>query len=112
MISLERRGSRFNYRAVGVVLSGNRVLLHKSENDSFCSLPGGRVELLEVASDALKPEMREELGIEAHIERLLWVVENLSTTPSQVIPPGGTVLPDVLSGFTWPLCTSRRIQRS
>ncbi len=39
-------------------------------------LPGGRCELLEPATGALRREMREELGVEIQVERLVWVVEN------------------------------------
>ena len=76
MIVLERGAQCFSYRAVGVVLHEKRVLLHRSEQDDFWSLPGGRVELLEAAGDALKREAQEELGVEAAVERLLWVAEN------------------------------------
>jgi ADP-ribose pyrophosphatase YjhB (NUDIX family) len=33
------------------------------------------VDLLEPTQNALRREMREELGVEVHIERLLWVAE-------------------------------------
>jgi ADP-ribose pyrophosphatase YjhB (NUDIX family) len=39
-------------------------------------MPGGRVELLEPAAEALCREMGEELGVEARARRLLWVIEN------------------------------------
>lgn len=76
MIAFEEGEVRFHYRVVGIALNGNRVLLHRAENDDFWTLPGGRVELLEPAHDVLKREMREELEIEIHVERLVWVVEN------------------------------------
>lgn len=76
MITYGQGRFQFNYRVVGVTLNNNQVLLHKSEKDFFWSLPGGRVEFLETASDALKREMREELNIEVKVKRLLWVVEN------------------------------------
>ena len=76
MITFGQGRLQFNYRAVGVALNNNQVLLHKSEKDHFWSLPGGRVEFLETASDTLKREMQEELNIEVKVERLLWVVEN------------------------------------
>lgn len=66
---------QFNYRVAGVAFNGNQVLLHKAENDNFWTLPGGRVELLEPSKDALKREMQEELGIDARVGRLIWVVE-------------------------------------
>ena len=76
MITFEIDGSRFNYRTVGIVLDGERVLIHRSEMDDFWSLPGGRVEMMESAEGALRREMREELEIDVHIGRLVWIVEN------------------------------------
>jgi 8-oxo-dGTP pyrophosphatase MutT (NUDIX family) len=76
MLTFDRGNFRFNYRAVGVIFHNDRVLLHKSARDSFWALPGGRVELMESAGDTVKREMREELGIEVAIARLLWVAEN------------------------------------
>ncbi len=76
MITFEIEGAQFNYRTVGIVLHGDRVLLHRSEMDDLWSLPGGRVEMLESAGDALKREMKEELDVGIRVERLIWVVEN------------------------------------
>jgi len=76
MATFDHEGARFNVRTVGVVIHGDRVLLHRTERDSFWALPGGRVELLEPAADALKRELKEELRVEVHVERLVWMVEN------------------------------------
>lgn len=76
MIVFDQGTVRFNFRAVGVALHDGKVLLHRAEKDPFWALPGGRVELLEVAADTLRREMQEELGTDVHVERLLWVVEN------------------------------------
>lgn len=76
MIVLDEGGVRFNFRAVGVALHDGRVLLHRAEKDPFWALPGGRVELLEQAGDTVEREMREELGVQVRVGRLLWVVEN------------------------------------
>jgi len=35
VITFRQDGMLFNYRSVGVALSNNRVLLHKSEKDNF-----------------------------------------------------------------------------
>jgi ADP-ribose pyrophosphatase YjhB (NUDIX family) len=91
----------FVYRVSAIALDGDRVLLHRAEGDDFWSLPGGKVEPSEWAQDALAREMREELGCEVRVERLVWVVENffeyagepfhelglffLITTPSAVL---------------------------
>ena len=76
MITFEQGSVRFNYRVVGIALDGDRVLLHRWEKDDFWALPGGRGELLEPAEETLAREMREELGVDIRIERLVWVVEN------------------------------------
>ncbi len=55
------------------------VLLHRSAIDDSWGMLGGRVELGEASSQAIVREMREELGLEASTERLLWVVENFFT---------------------------------
>jgi ADP-ribose pyrophosphatase YjhB (NUDIX family) len=66
MIALQE--SRFHYRVAGVVTHARRVLLHRSEIDDFWSLPGGRARLFEAAQDALRREMREELGAEVVVD--------------------------------------------
>jgi len=76
MIALDLPGAHFALRTAAVALHDGHVLLHRSEQDDFWALPGGRCELLETAQDAIRREMREELGAEARVERLLWVLEN------------------------------------
>jgi 8-oxo-dGTP pyrophosphatase MutT (NUDIX family) len=66
----------FGHRVAGVCLKDGRVLLHRSEMDDFWSLPGGHIQLFESSGEALRREMREELGIEIRVGRLLWVVES------------------------------------
>ena len=76
MITLSPPGAHFGLRVAAVALHDGHVLLHRSEIDDFWALPGGRCELLETAQDAIRREMREELGAELRVERLLWVMEN------------------------------------
>jgi ADP-ribose pyrophosphatase YjhB (NUDIX family) len=79
MISFERNGYRFNHRVAGACLHEKRVLLQTAEPADFHTLPGGRVEMGEESETALKREMREEIGCEAKVERLIWIVENFFT---------------------------------
>ena len=79
MITLAHGDYSFNYRIVGVALHDGHVLLHHGESEDFWTLPGGRAELGELAEETLRREMREELGVEVEVERLLWVVENFFT---------------------------------
>ncbi len=76
MITFDQGRARFNLRVAGVALNGDGVLVHRTESDDFWTLPGGRGELLEPARDALKREMREELGVNVEVGRLVWIVEN------------------------------------
>jgi 8-oxo-dGTP pyrophosphatase MutT (NUDIX family) len=66
----------FLYRVAAVAIRDGRVLVHRFEYDTFYCLPGGRVEMGEPAEEALYREMREELGCDVTITRLLWVVDN------------------------------------
>jgi 8-oxo-dGTP pyrophosphatase MutT (NUDIX family) len=79
MVTFKKGHVKFIYRVAAVIIDQNRVLLHRAEGDSFWALPGGKPEMMEISSDALQRELREELGTEVQIERLLWLVENFFT---------------------------------
>ncbi len=72
MIMFDRAQVRFNYRVAAVILDRARVLLQTVEDEDFWCLPGGRAELLEPADECIRREMREEIGEDVTIERLLW----------------------------------------
>ena len=78
MLSFDLEGERFMYRVAGVATIDGRVLVHQFEGeDDFYVVPGGRVEMREPAEEALAREMREELGCDVRVGRLLWVIDNL-----------------------------------
>jgi len=66
----------FLCRVAGVAVVDDRVLLHRSEHDDFWALPGGRLEVGETMTEALRREMREEVEVDVEVGRLLWVIEN------------------------------------
>lgn len=76
MIKFEEGNTCFNYRVVGIAIHQNAVLLHQGEGEDFWTFPGGRAEFGETAEQTLKREMREEIGAEVEVVRLLWFVEN------------------------------------
>jgi ADP-ribose pyrophosphatase YjhB (NUDIX family) len=76
MIRFDRGNRRFNYRVVGVAIHNDSVLLHRADHEPFWTLPGGRAEHGETAEQTIRREMLEELEIDIHVDRLLWVVEN------------------------------------
>lgn len=79
MLNFKHTKGRFNYRTVGVITLGERLLVHRAEDEDFWTLPGGRVEFGEAAKDGLARELQEELGVTLQIGRLIWVVENFFT---------------------------------
>jgi ADP-ribose pyrophosphatase YjhB (NUDIX family) len=79
MIDFDLDDVRFNYRVCAVCVHQGHVLLHRSELDPFWVLPGGRPMTLETAREATRREVREEMGEEAEVGRLLWVLENFFT---------------------------------
>jgi 8-oxo-dGTP pyrophosphatase MutT (NUDIX family) len=69
-------GQRFNFRAAGIMIEDEHVLLHKQVDDSYWALPGGGIELGEASEDTIVREMKEELGFEVDVERTVWVAES------------------------------------
>ena len=78
-ISFRTPEGRFNYRVCAVIVDGGRILAMHDGRSPFYYLPGGRVEMGEAAEDAVLLELREELGIEARIERPLWLNQGFFT---------------------------------
>ncbi|CAN5826925.1 NUDIX domain-containing protein [soil metagenome] len=70
-------GTIFQVRVGGVAVSGGRVLMHRTADEEFWSLPGGRLQVGETVAEALRREMREEIGADVEVGGgLLWLVEN------------------------------------
>ena len=55
---------RLNIRTSGVIFHGTKVLLHKNPNHDHYALFGGRIKIGESSIEALKREVKEEMGIE------------------------------------------------
>lgn len=66
MISFKEENNKFNFRVGAIILSRDRkkVLLHTIKGYDFYLLPGGRVEMNEDSTSAIKRELKEELGLE------------------------------------------------
>jgi ADP-ribose pyrophosphatase YjhB (NUDIX family) len=75
MITFKQDAARFTYRVAAIATHNNHVLFEQAPSKTFWNPPGGRAELGETAAESLVREMREELGTEITIVRLLYVVE-------------------------------------
>lgn len=76
MISFDAAGDRFNDRTAAVIVHDGHVLVCREADGDFWFLPGGCCQMMESSHEAVRREIREELGVEATIERLLWIAEN------------------------------------
>ncbi|NLF29103.1 MAG: NUDIX domain-containing protein, partial [Clostridiales bacterium] len=72
-----RKGDRwFRYRATAIILEEGHVLMAKNERDPFYYSVGGGVRIGETAEDAVRREVREEVGEDYEVDRLAFVHEN------------------------------------
>ena len=78
MISIKGKGESFSFRIAGIFVHNNRILLQKAIKSGAWVLPGGRSEINETSCEALIREMKEELGVEIRIKRLVWIIENFN----------------------------------
>jgi len=78
MISFEDGDKRFNLRVAAILLNEKKdsVLIHTIQGYDFWLLPGGRVEYMEGAQEAIAREMEEELGLSSARYDLRLVSEN------------------------------------
>ena len=71
-ITFKTNEGLFNYRVCAIIIHNNKLLAMKDERSPYYYLPGGRVNLHETSESAILRELKEELNIEAKIERPLW----------------------------------------
>ena len=62
--------------ARGVAVWDGKVLICRAKGGKSSYLPGGHIEFGETGAEALKREVREELGVDATVGKFLGVVEN------------------------------------
>lgn len=73
---LLKDGSQFVCRAIGVIVSGNKILLQGRKGKKTWGFPGGSITSFESSEEAIIRECKEEIGENVKIKRLLAVVED------------------------------------
>ena len=79
-VKISCESGKFKFRVCGILKVNDKYLTVKiGENDFYC-LPGGHVELGEDTDSAVLREMKEELGYDIKIVRLVSVIQNFFKT--------------------------------
>ena len=76
ILSFPGGGTRFNYRVAGAAIRDGHLLVCREDDDDYCMLPGGRVEMGEASDMALAREMAEELAMPVEAGPLLFTYES------------------------------------
>lgn len=66
----------FNFRVAGYITCKDKMLLQKGLKSGHYNLVGGRLQFGETTDEALKREIKEELGIEIKTATLMHIAEN------------------------------------
>ena len=76
-INVNIENVNFVCRSCAIIINNNKILFQKRKADKFWALPGGKIEILETTAEAVKREIKEELGIEnIEVGDVLSVTEN------------------------------------
>ena len=79
-IGIKSNDGNFKFRVCGIVQQDGKTLVMKIQQNEFFCLPGGHVEIGELAEEAIKREMEEELTFPVKIKKLICIHENLFYT--------------------------------
>ena len=76
VLSFPVGGTRFNYRVAGAAIRDGHLLVCREDEDDYCMLPGGRVEMGEPSHVSLVREMAEELAMPVDVGHLIFTSES------------------------------------
>lgn len=75
-LTVEVDGALLNCRAAGIIIHEGKVLFHRNTADVYYALIGGRVQICESSDNAVKREIKEELGKDVEITGYIATIEN------------------------------------
>lgn len=76
VISFPIDGQRFNFRVAAIIIADGHVLVCREDDDDYCMLPGGRIELGEDSRLSLEREIAEELDLPVEIGAMVATSES------------------------------------
>lgn len=76
MLSFPVGGTCFNYRVAGVAMVDGHVLVCREDDEDYCMLPGGRVEMGEPSARSLEREIAEEMDMVGTVGPMLFTSES------------------------------------
>ena len=78
-LTFKTEHGRFNYRVGAIIIRDNHLLMVKNEKAPYYYSVGGRVKFGESSEAAVLREIKEELGVDATIERAVFLNESFFT---------------------------------
>ena len=79
-VKISCEDGKFKFRVCGILKVNDKYLTVKIGENSFYCLPGGHVELGEDTDSAVLREMKEELGYDIKIVKLVSIIQNFFKT--------------------------------
>ena len=78
-VKIKSEEGNFKMRVSGLIIKDGKLLTVDIANNNFYCLPGGHVHLGESSQEAIKREIKEEVGVEVIDAKLLSIIENFFT---------------------------------
>ena len=75
-ISIDVENYKLNVRTAVIIIHNNKILVHRNVNSDHYALVGGRVQIGENSEEAVKREVKEEIGKDIEMLGYISTIEN------------------------------------